>query len=580
MSESIDHPSALEGVTSLYRRFRPGRFAELRGQDHVVRALQGAVKNDRVSHAYLFSGPRGTGKTTTARILAKALNCESPSDGDACDVCASCVAITRGSSLDVVELDAASNNGVDDIRDITSGAWHNTPGRWRIYIFDEVHQLSKAASAALLKTLEEPPAHVVFVLATTDPHKVLPTIRSRTQHLEFRLISGETLSGLLHDIERAAGLAADEELIEAAVRLGRGSARDALSALDQLIATGTLNESRPSFDDLLAALVDSDAVALLGALAQLMVQGWDPEQLAESLVGELRQIFLLLVAPDAADAVDADRERLSTWGERLGLARCVRVIEILGRTLREMRGASDKVVTLEVALVRVVRPDLDATYEALDERLTRLERAPRAVAPVEPSSPAPPARPIGQRPRAVSPGPESSPPPVVAASQGAPSDEPSKVETVAADETVTRSSDSESPGSFEEVRERFVNHVIPRTSRAAQLILRSSRVESFAGSLLTLALPSEELRGNTDKIAQGLRGALEHEFRVPIQVAWVVDPSMSTSAGAPSPTTPRTPPRALEPDADEFDDDHASVVVESAAEHLITEMFPGAEEIE
>ena len=151
MADTKATPVSLEGVTSLYRRFRPGRFAELRGQDHVVRALQGAVKNERVSHAYLFSGPRGTGKTTTARILAKALNCENPVDGDACGVCDSCVAISKGTSLDVIELDAASNNGVDDIREIISGAWHNTPGRWKVYIFDEVHQLSKAASAALLE---------------------------------------------------------------------------------------------------------------------------------------------------------------------------------------------------------------------------------------------------------------------------------------------------------------------------------------------------------------------------------------------------------------------------------------------
>ena len=318
MAEAKATPTSLDGVTSLYRRFRPGRFAELRGQDHVVRALQGAVKNDRVSHAYLFSGPRGTGKTTTARILAKALNCENPVDGDACGVCDSCVAISKGTSLDVIELDAASNNGVDDIREITSGAWHGTPGRWKVYIFDEVHQLSKAASAALLKSLEEPPPHVVFVLATTDPHKVLPTIRSRTQHLEFRLIAGDTLATLLNDIKGAAGLGADDATIEAAVRLGKGSARDALSALDQLLATGSIAESQPEFDALFASLVNSDASGALKALSILAKEGWDAEQLAETFAGEVRQTFLLQVAPEVADAVDADRDRLAQWGSSTG----------------------------------------------------------------------------------------------------------------------------------------------------------------------------------------------------------------------------------------------------------------------
>src|SRR6202453_3168636 len=282
MADTKATPASLEGVTSLYRRFRPGRFAELRGQDHVVRALQGAVKNDRVSHAYLFSGPRGTGKTTTARILAKALNCENPVDGDACGVCESCLAIAKGTSLDVIELDAASNNGVDDIRDIIAGAWHGTPGRWKVYIFDEVHQLSKAASAALLKTLEEPPPHVVFVLATTDPHKVLPTIRSRTQHLEFRLLGAETLGTLLHDVKGAAGLSADDATIQAAGRLGRGAARDELSALDHVLATRGIGEARPECDGLFGALVSDDAVGALRSLAVLSREGWDPEQLAET----------------------------------------------------------------------------------------------------------------------------------------------------------------------------------------------------------------------------------------------------------------------------------------------------------
>ena len=243
---------------SLYRRFRPGRFDEIRGQDHVVRALRSAVRDDRVSHAYLFSGPRGTGKTSSARILAKALNCEAPVDGEPCGVCTSCVEITQGSSLNVHELDAASNNGVDAMRDLVAHASLGTPGRWKVYIVDEVHMLSTAAANALLKTLEEPPSHVVFVLATTDPQKVPPTIRSRTQHLEFRLLGAETLHSLVESVNEEAALGLDADALEAAVRRGRGSARDALSALDQVAAAGSADAARPELARVLEALADGD----------------------------------------------------------------------------------------------------------------------------------------------------------------------------------------------------------------------------------------------------------------------------------------------------------------------------------
>ena len=524
-----------------------------------MRALQGATRSDRIVHAYLFSGPRGTGKTTTARILAKALNCENPVDGDACNNCASCLAITKGSSLDVVELDAASNNGVDDVREITAGAWHGTPGRWKVYIVDEVHQLSKSASAALLKTLEEPPSHVVFVLATTDPHKVLPTIRSRTQHLEFRLIAGDTLSTLLHDVQGAAGLEVDDSTIEAAVRLGRGSARDALSALDQLIATGSLVDAQPRFDGLLTALGDGDAASAIGALAVLMRDGWDPEQLAEGFVGDVRQMFLLQVAPDVADAVEADRRRLMEWGAKFGLARTVRILETVGRAMREMKSAPDKVVVLEVALVRLARPELDATIEALDERLTRLERAGARPTP-SPTPPAAPLRPIGA---VVS----ATPPPV----------DPSPASTTPSSEVAPVLGDADA------LRERFLNKVVPRTSRAAQLLLRSAQVRSFDGARLVLVVASEEMRQNTDLIQQGLRGALEHEFHAPVDVVWEVDPTLPVSP-APSAAPPRRRSPAPVDDEGTADDevtadDDAIVVVDSVAEHLITEMFPGAEEI-
>ena len=562
MPEASTTPTSIDGVTSLYRRFRPGRFVELRGQDHVVRALQGAVKNQRVSHAYLFSGPRGTGKTTTARILAKALNCENPLDGDACNICASCVAITKGTSLDVTELDAASNNGVDDIRDITAGAWHGTPGSWKVYIFDEVHQLSKAASAALLKTLEEPPPHVVFVLATTDPHKVMPTIRSRTQHLEFRLFNGETLSSLLHEVEHAAGLNADDATIEAAVRLGRGSARDALSALDQLIATGSIVETQPEFDGLFRALVDADAVAALKSLAELTREGWDPEQLAENFAAEVRQVFLLQVAPEVADAVDSDRDRLIEWGTQLGLPRTVRILETVGRAMREMKSAPEKIVILEVAMVRLIRPELDSSVEALDERVTKLERD---GVRVEPLAPAPPAvlRPIGTASPITPTPPEKSPAPAPVAETAAPV-VPTRNDAVALD--------------IDDVRARFVERVVPRTSRGAQLLLKSAFVRSLDGQNLTIALPSEEMRQNTELIAQGLRSAMEHEFKSPLQITWAVDPTLVSTASAPTSSTRSIGSR--EPEAEEtYSPDESVIVVDSAGDHLITEMFPGATEV-
>ena len=552
-----------------------------------MRALQGAVARDRVNHAYLFSGPRGTGKTTTARILAKALNCENPLDGDACNVCASCVAITRGSSLDVTELDAASNNGVDDIREITAGAWHGTPGRWKIYIFDEVHQLSKPASAALLKTLEEPPPHVIFVLATTDPHKVLPTIRSRTVQLEFRLLDGDTLSTLLRDVQGAAQLSVDDTTIETAVRLGRGSARDALSALDRLVATGSSDETQPDFEGLFRALIDNDALGAISTLATLARDGWDPEQLAESFAADVRQAFLLQVAPEVADAVDLDRERLGAWGAQLGLARTVRVLETFGRALREMKSAPEKIIVLEVAMVRLVKPDLDASLDALNERVTKLERQERSTPAAVPETAL--LRPIGAM---TAPSPE---PPRGTDETASPSPSPLSGSTVvpasviesprepstAADPPVAPRPLASTPASeltLDEVRRRFVEHVIPRTSRGAQLVLKSAQVAEYDGSRLTLAVASEEIRQNTDQIAQGLKGALEHEFRSPLVVSWVVDTNVKSSAPPTPPTTAATSPGT--PDFDESSEDDArGPVVASVAEHLITEMFPGAEEV-
>ncbi len=359
---------------SLYRRFRPQKFSSLKGQDFVATALRNAVKANRVGHAYLFSGPRGTGKTSTARILAKALNCTELIDGEPCGECSSCVEVVNGTSLDVHELDAASNNGVDAMRELVSRAGLGSPGRWKVYIIDEVHMLSVAASNALLKTLEEPPSHVVFVLATTDPQKVLPTIRSRTQHFEFHLLNPSTLRDLLEEVRDSASLEIEQSAIEVAMRRGKGSARDALSALDLLASSGEVDDDAPEIDEVIACLVDKDAGSALIALEKLYEEGHDPATIAVELIEYLRNGFLSLQSPMMVDRDDPYIKKAEDHANALGLSAVVRVIETLGKCIVEMRDSPDSRINLEVAFVRLANPDADGSYQALVDRVTRLER--------------------------------------------------------------------------------------------------------------------------------------------------------------------------------------------------------------
>ncbi|MDQ1377350.1 MAG: polymerase subunit gamma/tau, partial [Acidimicrobiaceae bacterium] len=363
---------------SLYRRFRPQRFADVRGQEHVTRALLNTVREGRISHAYLFSGPRGTGKTSTARILAMALNCANPVDGEPDGTCSSCVDIRKGSSVDVQELDAASNRRIDEMRDLLSRVALGTRGRWKVYIIDEVHQLTADAASALLKTLEEPPAHVVFVLATTDPQKVLPTIRSRTIPFDFHLLPSEVLGDLLRDVNTRAGLGVAPEAIDLVVRRGHGSARDALTVLDQVAAGGGGEDPAQVVGQIVDGLAERDVGLVLTAVAEGMAAGRDARRLAADLLEHLRNGFLatmargLVMLPDDAVAEVAEQAR------RLGLAALVRAMEVIGEALADMRDSVDPRVTLEVALVRLSRPDADVSPAALLERIERLERAARA----------------------------------------------------------------------------------------------------------------------------------------------------------------------------------------------------------
>ena len=358
---------------SLYRRFRPRKFSELYGQDHVVRALRNAVINGREGQAYLFSGPRGTGKTTTARILAKVLNCESPKDGEPCCSCDSCRAVELGNSYDVLELDAASNNGVQEIRDLIESAALASPGRHRVFILDEVHMLSKAAEAALLKTLEEPPDHVVFVLATTDPQKVAETIRSRVQHLQFHLLPVEELDKYVRFVIKEAGLTVDDESIDLVLRQGGGSARDTLSALELVVSGGAELEAVHTTDEIVDALVAKDQGRVLAAVAHAMQLGRDPRTFTEDIVRSMRDSFLSVLAPELVQLPASRVTEIAQRARSLGNRTVVRVMEVLGETLVEMRHAPDARLLLEVAMVRLSSPDMDDSSAALTARIVALE---------------------------------------------------------------------------------------------------------------------------------------------------------------------------------------------------------------
>jgi len=382
---------------SLYRRYRPRRFSELKGQDHVVKALRDAVATGREGQAYLFSGPRGTGKTTTARILAKVLNCENVVAGEPCCECESCLSVERGNSYDVHELDAASNNGVDSIRDLVEKASLGTPGRHRVYILDEVHMLSKPAEAALLKTLEEPPPHVVFVLATTDPQKMSDTIRSRTQHLQFHLLPSDTLAEHVRWVAQDAGLELSQAALDAALTRGGGSARDTLSALELLASTGGDVSDVVDLDEFFTGLIERDAGRVLTAMGHAVSMGRDPRTVTEDIVRHLRNAFLSLMAPELvvlpSDRVDA----IAAQAQQLGAASLVRAIERLGGALVDMRHAPDPRILVEVALVQLTHDQVGGDTDALVARIERLEATVKQLRDAGPASAAMPKDPATGR---------------------------------------------------------------------------------------------------------------------------------------------------------------------------------------
>ncbi len=377
--------------TSLYRRHRPGSFDEVVGQTHVVRTLRNAVEQDKVHHAYLFIGSRGTGKTSMAKILARSLNCERGGPTvTPCGECESCVTIAAGTSMDVIEMDAASNRSVDDVRDLRERvAYAPSGGHWKVYILDEAHMLTKEAWNAFLKTLEEPPPRTVFVLATTESHKVMPTIADRCQRFDFQRPSLEQISEVLNRVAAQESIQVDDGAVAMIARSAQGSFRDALGTLDQLVAFGgndvgldeVLEMLGAADADLLFEAVDavtaSDPKAVLLGVEKMARSGRDPSQFARDLLAHLRHLLVTQTTgevPTTFVVTATDTARIQQQAQTVGAATLVRTIDELASALTAVREGDDARMAVEIALLKAARPDLDPSTEGLLRRIEKLER--------------------------------------------------------------------------------------------------------------------------------------------------------------------------------------------------------------
>jgi DNA polymerase-3 subunit gamma/tau len=425
---------------ALYRRYRPATFAEVVGQEHVTDALRQALSNGRVHHAYLFSGPRGCGKTSSARILARSLNCEQGPTPEPCGTCAQCVAITSGTSLDVVEIDAASHGGVDDARDLRERAFFSpVSARYKIYIVDEAHMVSSAGFNALLKVVEEPPEFLTFVFATTEPQAVIGTIKSRTHHYPFRLVPARAMTAHLTSLCTAENVTVDPRALPLVVRAGGGSVRDAMSVLDQLIAGSGpdgVTYARAAallgvtdaalLDEVVDAFAARDGAAVFDTVNRVVEAGHDPRRFAADLLDRLRDLVVLQRAPDAAerelvDVPPDELPRLQQQATRFGPAELSRAADLVYAGLTEMRGTTSPKLVLELVCARILLPAAAADEAGALARLDRLERRlaiagppaetpPPAPAPTPPPAPAEPAPPPAEAPAvAESPVAESVP---------------------------------------------------------------------------------------------------------------------------------------------------------------------------
>lgn len=375
---------------ALYRKFRPGEFEDVKGQDHISKTLQNQIKAERIGHAYLFCGTRGTGKTSVAKIFAKAVNCEHPVDGSPCGQCEMCKAISAGTSMNVIEIDAASNNGVDNIREIREEvAYRPTEGKYKVYIIDEVHMLSTGAFNALLKTLEEPPEYVIFILATTEVHKIPITILSRCQRYDFKRISIDTIAARLSDLMVREGIEVEERAIRYIAKMADGSMRDALSLLDQCIAfylgekltyqhvlevMGAVDTE--VFSKLLRDVISKNVTKVLATLEELIMQGRELSQLTTDFTWYLRNLLLAKSSDGMEDVLDVSEENLVQLQEEANLIdydTLIRYIRVFSELSNQLKYATQKRVLLEVALIKLCKPEMETNQDSILSRIRAVE---------------------------------------------------------------------------------------------------------------------------------------------------------------------------------------------------------------
>ncbi|HWN60657.1 MAG TPA: DNA polymerase III subunit gamma and tau [Streptosporangiaceae bacterium] len=570
---------------ALYRKYRPATFAEVKGQEQVTGPLRQALSTGRINHAYLFSGPRGCGKTSSARILARSLNCVNGPTPDPCGVCDSCVALAPSGpgSIDVIEIDAASHGGVDDARELRERAFY-TPvsGRFKIYIIDEAHMVTQQGFNALLKLVEEPPPHLKFIFATTEPEKVIPTIRSRTHHYPFRLVPPSILRELMQDILRAEGVAFEDTVLPLVARAGAGSVRDSLSVLDQLLAGS--DESGLSYeravallgytdasllDEIVDAFAAADGAAVFGVVNRVIEGGHEPRRFAADLLDRFRDLIILAAVPHAAETglldLPPDRaERMAAQAGRFGQAELARAAEIVSTALDQMRGATSPRLLLELMCAQVLLPAATTDEKSLLARLERLESGGRgtpAPLPQSPPSPphsgtndfsertrvpAPPDRKAAKPPESAAPA-EASPakatpaeatpakatPPQAGPAKATPATAPA--EPAAPASAPPAAPAGAGPASADSLRQNWgaVLDAVKRERRVAWILLSNASVLSLEEGMLTLGFPRDgDLKGfTTSGCDADLKRVLSTGFGLNVTVKGVVGADPGTGAG-------------------------------------------------